>query len=61
MERVRVASPAVQPTRAPFEPVVGVLFSALVVAGMQIDARLCEQITRQINQQAVFGEVQPTA
>lgn len=53
VERVRVVSPAIQPMRAPFEPVVGVLFSALEAAGVQIGARLFEQITFQFDQALV--------
>lgn len=54
VERVRLVSPNVQPIRAPFEPVVGVLFSALEAAGVLLDVRLFEQITSQIDQRTFF-------
>lgn len=40
VERVQMTSPEVRATRCRFEPIVGVLFSALEAAGVAIDAAL---------------------
>lgn len=57
VEAVRAASPAVQPARAPFEPVVGVLFSALAAAGVQLDTRLAARVTGQFDGGSVREEM----
>ncbi|MGO8951325.1 MAG: BadF/BadG/BcrA/BcrD ATPase family protein [Ktedonobacterales bacterium] len=44
VERVRRASPGVQPRRSEHEPIVGVLLEALAVAGATIDQPLLERL-----------------
>jgi N-acetylglucosamine kinase-like BadF-type ATPase len=44
IERVRTTSPDVCPTRSRFEPVVGVLFTALEIAGVTIDDALLTRL-----------------
>ena len=47
VERVRITSPDVRPTRSRFEPVIGALFTALEAGGVTID-------------DALFGRLVPT-
>ena len=44
VERVQLSSPEVRPRRSRYEPVIGVLFSALEDANVTIDDQLLEQL-----------------
>lgn len=44
IERVRQTSPEVQPTRAYYEPIIGVLFGALDISGTPITAKIRAQL-----------------
>jgi N-acetylglucosamine kinase-like BadF-type ATPase len=44
IETVRQAAPGVRPMRCRFEPIVGVLFSALEAAGVRVDASLAARL-----------------
>jgi hypothetical protein len=44
IERVRTTSPDVRPTRCRFEPVIGVLFTALETAGCSVNDALLEKL-----------------
>jgi len=44
IERVRTTSPEVRPTRSRFEPIVGVLFSALEAAGVAVNDELLARL-----------------
>ncbi len=57
IERVRVTSPAVQPTRYPFEPIIGVLFTALEVAGVPINDAVLGRLIPTIPAPALFATV----
>lgn len=55
IERVRQTSPAVQPIRSHFEPIIGVLFSALEAAEVMIDDALLEKLTSTIPEPTLFS------
>jgi N-acetylglucosamine kinase-like BadF-type ATPase len=55
IERVRETSPAVQPIRSRFEPIIGVLFSALEAAGVAINDTLLERLTPTIPAPTLFS------
>jgi len=57
IERVCVTSPAVQPTRYRFEPVIGVLFTSLEAAGVPIDKAVLERLIPTIPAPALFATV----
>ena len=44
IERVQLTSPEVRPKRSRFEPIIGVLFSALEDANVTIDEELLERL-----------------
>lgn len=54
IERLRETSPAVQPRRARFEPVIGTLFSALELAGITLDEALLERLISTIPHSSLF-------
>jgi N-acetylglucosamine kinase-like BadF-type ATPase len=58
VERVQLTSPEVRPTRCRFEPIVGVLFSALEAAGMTIDDALLERLVPTLPSSELFATVQ---
>ncbi len=55
IETVRATSPAVRPTRYPFEPIIGVLFTALETAGVPITDALLEQLLPTIPPSTLFA------
>lgn len=55
IERVRVTSPDVCPVRCRYEPVVGVLFSALEAAGVTIDDALLQRLNPTLPGPALFA------
>jgi N-acetylglucosamine kinase-like BadF-type ATPase len=57
IERVRTTSPDVRPIRSPFEPIIGVLFTALETAGVTIDDDLLERLIPTIPDAALFATV----
>lgn len=54
IETVRLTSPAVRPTRCRFEPIIGVLFSALEAARVAVDDALLERLVPTIPGPALF-------
>src|SRR6266568_4823464 len=54
VERVRSTSPAVRPTRCRFEPIIGVLFTALEAASVAVDDTLLERLIPTIPGSALF-------
>jgi N-acetylglucosamine kinase-like BadF-type ATPase len=56
-EQVRTTSPEVQPVRSRFEPVIGVLFSALEEAGVTIDDPLLERLIPTIPDAGLFESI----
>jgi hypothetical protein len=56
-EQLRTTSPEVQPVRSRFEPVIGVLFSALEEAGVTIDDTIIERVTSTIPDAALFESI----
>ncbi len=55
VERVQLTSPEVRPTRSRFEPIIGVLFSALEAAGKNIDEALLERLVPTLPSSELFG------
>ena len=55
IERVRTTSPDVRPTRCRFEPVVGVLFTALEAAGCVVDEDLLDKLIPTIPALTLFS------
>lgn len=55
IERVSTTSPEVRPIHSRFEPVIGVLFSALEAAGVVIDAALIERLVPTIPSPDIFA------
>jgi len=55
IERVRTTSPAVHPVRCRFEPIIGVLFSALEAAQIAIDDTLLGKLIPTIPGAALFA------
>lgn len=55
IERVRTTSPEVRPTRYPFEPIIGVLFTALEAAEVAIDEALLEKLIPTIPAPTLFA------
>jgi N-acetylglucosamine kinase-like BadF-type ATPase len=55
VERVQLFSPEVRPTRCRFEPIIGVLFSALEAAGMAIDEALLERVVPTLPPSELFA------
>jgi N-acetylglucosamine kinase-like BadF-type ATPase len=54
VEHVRTISPAIQPVRSRFEPVVGLLFTALEMAKVTIDEALLERLVPTLPDAALF-------
>lgn len=54
VERMRTTSPDVRPVRSRFEPVVGLLFSALEMAGVTIDEELLERLVSTLPDATLF-------
>ncbi len=54
VERVRSTSPAVRPTRCRFEPIIGVLFTALEAASVAVDDTLLQRLVPTIPGHAFF-------
>ena len=54
IESVRATSPAVRPTRYRFEPIIGVLFSALEIAQIAVNDALLEKLTSTIPVASLF-------
>ena len=54
IENIRTTSPDVRPTRYRFEPIIGVLFSALEMARIAIDDALLEKLTSTIPDGSLF-------
>lgn len=54
IERVREVSPDVQPTRSLYEPIIGVLFMALDIAGAKIDESIRERLNATHPDAALF-------
>lgn len=54
IETVRTTSPAVRPARCRFEPIIGVLFSALEAARVAVDDALLERLMPTIPGPALF-------
>jgi len=54
IETVRTTSPAVRPTRCRFEPIIGVLFTALEAARVAVDDALLERLMPTIPGPALF-------
>ncbi len=54
IESVRTTSPAVRPMRYRFEPIIGVLFSALEIAQVTIDDVLLQKLTSTIPDASLF-------
>jgi len=57
IERVHTTSPGAYPVRSPFEPIIGVLFTAFEVAGVTIDDALLERLIPTIPEAAFFATV----
>jgi N-acetylglucosamine kinase-like BadF-type ATPase len=57
IERVRTTSPAVQPTRCRFEPIIGVLFTALEAAGGAVNDALLERLIPTIPDTTLFSTI----
>jgi N-acetylglucosamine kinase-like BadF-type ATPase len=55
IERVQLTSPEVRPIRCRFEPIIGVLFSALEAAGMTIDEALLERLVPSLPSSELFA------
>ena len=55
VERVQLTSPEVRPTRYPFEPIIGVLFSALEAAEVAIDDALLGNLIPTIPAPTLFA------
>ena len=55
IERVRTTSPDVRPTRCRFEPVIGVLFTALEAAGGAVDGALLDKLIPTIPAPTLFS------
>jgi N-acetylglucosamine kinase-like BadF-type ATPase len=55
IERVRTTSPDVRPTRCRFEPVIGVLFTALEAAGSAVDGVLLDKLILTIPAPTLFS------
>ncbi len=55
IERVRTTSPEVCPTRFRFEPIIGVLFTALEATGVTVDAALLENLVPTIPAPTLFS------
>ena len=55
IERVRSTSPDVRPTHCRFEPVIGVLFTALEAAGSVVDGALLDKLMPTIPNPALFS------
>jgi len=55
IERVRSTSPDVRPTYCRFEPVIGVLFTALEAAGGVVDGALLDKLIPTIPDPALFS------
>ena len=55
IERVRATSPQVRPTRYPFEPIIGVLFTALEAAEVAIDEAVLGNLIPTIPAPALFA------
>ena len=55
IERVQLTSPEVRPIRCRFEPIIGVLFSALEAAGMTIDEVLLERLVPSLPPSELFA------
>jgi N-acetylglucosamine kinase-like BadF-type ATPase len=54
IERVRTTSPDVKPVRSRFEPIIGVLFTALEAAQVAIDDKVLERLVPTIPDPALF-------
>ncbi|SRR5579883_2450976 len=54
VEQVHITSPEVQPVRSPFEPVVGVLYTALETAGIATDEAHLTRIRATLPDAALF-------
>jgi N-acetylglucosamine kinase-like BadF-type ATPase len=57
IERVRTTSPAVQPTLCRFEPIIGVLFTALEAAKVAVDDALLEKLVPTIPGPTLFSTI----
>jgi len=57
IEQVRTTSPDILPMRSRFEPVIGVLFTALEMAGATVDALLLETLLPTIPDSALFETI----
>ncbi|GCE48858.1 N-acetylglucosamine kinase-like BadF-type ATPase [Thermosporothrix hazakensis] len=57
VERVRTVSPEACPVRARYEPVIGVLFSALELAGIALDQELIARLEPTIPDHSLFDTV----
>ncbi len=57
IERVRTTSPAVRPTRCRFEPIIGVLFTALEAVDIIIDDALLEKLVPTIPAPTLFSTI----
>ncbi len=57
IERVRTTSPAVQPTLCRFEPIIGVLFTALEAAKIAVDDALLEKLVPTIPGPTLFSTI----
>jgi N-acetylglucosamine kinase-like BadF-type ATPase len=55
VERVQLTSPEVRPTRSRFEPIIGVLFSALEAAGKTIGDGLLERLVPSLPSSELFA------
>src|SRR6266849_4375872 len=55
IERVQLTSPEVRPTRSRFEPIIGVLFSALEAAGKTIGDGLLERLVPSLPSSELFA------
>lgn len=59
IERVRETSPDIRPTRSRFEPVIGVLFTALEAAGVFINDALLERLLPTMPDAMLFETLPP--
>jgi hypothetical protein len=57
IERVRTSSPLVKPTYCRFEPIIGVLFTALEAATIAIDDELLGRLVPTIPSPVLFSTV----
>jgi N-acetylglucosamine kinase-like BadF-type ATPase len=55
IERVQLSSPEVRPKRSRFEPIIGVLFSALEAAGTTIDEELLVRLVATLPSSELFA------